>query len=94
MRSRIERRLRKVSTRLSAAREDLRITNEQLALFAEIEDDARIRSIVSESPMDVHDHAELRGDLASLSRRRTELVDEIATLERRQDELLDEWSAG
>lgn len=83
-----------MSTRLSAAREDLRITNEQLAVFAEIEDDARIRSIVSESPFDVHDHAEVRGDLTSLTRRRSELVAEIEALERRQDELLDEWSAG
>lgn len=94
MRSRTERRLRKVSARLTAAREDLRVTEEQLAVFAEIEDDARIRSIVSESPLDVHDHAEVRGDLASLTNRRSELVGEIEALERRQDELLDEWSAG
>lgn len=90
VRSRTERRLRRLSTKLAAAREDLRITEEQLVVLAEMEDDARIRSIVSESPMDVHDHVELSGDLSSLSRRRSQLIDEIGELERRQDELLDQ----
>lgn len=89
----IERKLKRVSARLASAREDLRITQEHIRHFAEIADDTHVRSLVSESPLDVHEHAEARGDLAGLVRRRDELVAEIARLERRQDELLDAWNA-
>ncbi|MCB1256528.1 MAG: hypothetical protein KDB26_05445 [Microthrixaceae bacterium] len=93
MRYLIERKLKRVSTQLASAREDLRVTAEHIVHFAEIEDDTRLRSIVSDSPLEAHEYAEARGDLAGLIRRRDELVAEIARLERRQDELLDEWNA-
>lgn len=93
MRYLIERKLKRVSTQLASAREDLRVTVEHIVHFAEIEDDTRLRSIVSDSPLEAHEYAEARGDLAGLIRRRDELVAEIARLERRQDELLDEWNA-
>lgn len=92
MRFLIERRLKRLSARLVAAREDLRVTREHIAHFADVEDDTRLRAIVSDSPLEAHEHAEARGDLAGLVRRRDDLVAEIATLERRQDELLDEWN--
>lgn len=93
MRYLTERKLKRVSTQLASAREDLRVTSEHIVHFAEIEDDTRLRSIVSDSPLEAHEYAEARGDLAGLMRRRDELVAEIARLERRQDELLDEWNA-
>ncbi len=88
-----ERRLKRVSARLTAAREDLRLTDEHLVHFADIEDDTRIRSIVSDSPMQAQDHAEANSDMVTLARHRHGLVEEITRLERRQDELLDEWNS-
>ncbi len=88
----IERRLKRTSSQLSSAKEDLRVTVEHIAHFAEIEDDTRLRSIVSDSPLEAHEYAEARGDLAGLVRRRDELLAEISRLERLQDELLDQWN--
>ena len=54
-RSVVERRLVEVNRRLKQAREELVVLDQQLAALAEEADDARVRALVSESPMAQHE---------------------------------------
>jgi hypothetical protein len=89
----VERRLRLVTRRLGALREELAIADEQLAHFADLTDDSRIRSLVSETPVADEDHRQAERTSAAMGRHRAELVERIARLEAEQDELLDRFSA-
>lgn len=89
----IERRLRNVGRRLASLREELRIAEEQAQHFAEVSDDTRIRSLVSETPLAEQDHREAERTTAAMQRHRTDLQAEITRLEVEQDELLDRLSA-
>lgn len=90
----VERRLRDVGTRLKRLREELVVTDEQLLQLADEADDARIRSLVSETPSSTRDHSEAAGHADAMRRHRMAVVDEIARLEQAQDELLDRFQAG
>lgn len=89
----LERRLRTVGRRLATLREELRIAEEQLAHFAEVSDDTRIRSLVSETPLADQDHRDAERTAAAMGRHRGELIEEIVRLEAEQDELLDRLNA-
>ena len=89
-RSLIERRLIDVSERLKLLRADLLVQDEQVAHFVEEADDARLRSLVSETPLAEHDHREAARHAAAMTRGRDEVVTEIARLELLQDDLLDQ----
>jgi hypothetical protein len=93
-RSLVERRLAEVSDRLRALREELRIIDEQLIHLGDDADDARLRALVSETPLADRDHRDARRHADAMSGRRAEVVDAIATLEARSDELLDRLMAG
>lgn len=88
-RSLIERRLVDVSGRLKQLRADLLVQDEQLAHFVEEADDARLRSLVSETPLAEHEHREAVRHADAMQRGRAELAAEIQRLEAVQDELLD-----
>lgn len=88
-RSVLERKLAQVSARLKELREELTVTDEQLAFFAEAADDARLRSLVSETPLADHEHAEAQKHADAMARHRADVVASIAELERKQDDLLD-----
>ncbi len=85
----VERRLRMVGRRLGSLRQELAIADEQLAHFADISDDSRIRSLVSETPLADHEHREAERTTAAMARHRADLVEQITRLEREQDDLLD-----
>ena len=88
-RSVIERRLFEVAERLRTLREELAVADEQLAVLADAADDARIRALVSETPIAGREHAEAQRHADAMARHRADVVDELASLERTQDELLD-----
>lgn len=88
-RSVIERRLSDVAARLRELRHDLVVADEQLAVLDDMADDARLRSLVSETPLAGQDHRTTQRHADAMRRHRSELADEIASLERLQDELLD-----
>ena len=92
-RSLIERRLVDVTERLKQLRTDLSVHDEQVAHFAEEADDARLRSLVSETPLAEHEHREAARHAAAIQRGRSDLVEEITRLESTQDELLDQLQA-
>lgn len=89
-RSLIERRLTDVSDRLKQLRVDLGVADEQLLHFAQEADDARLRSLVSETPLAEREHRDAARHAAAIERSRTEVAQEIARLEGLQDELLDQ----
>lgn len=92
-RARIERRLIDNGDRLKVLRNDLQVADEQLAHFAHEADDARIRSLVSETPLADKDHRAAARHAEAMAKHRASVVAEITELERLQDVLLDELSA-
>lgn len=88
-RSLLERRLSEIAARLGQLRHDLAVADEQLAVLDDIADDARLRSLVSETPLAGQDQRETQRHADAMRRHRSELQDEITELERTQDELLD-----
>jgi hypothetical protein len=85
----VERRLSQVSGRLQQLRTELEVSGEQLAHLADAADDARLRALVSETPVADVDHRQAARHADAMRRHRAAVLDEIAKLERDQDELLD-----
>ena len=92
-RASIERRLRSVSEELKAAREDLAVTEEQLLQLADEEEDARLRALVSETPLAEKEHRKASRHADRLRKHRDRLATRIQALDREQDDLLDRFSA-
>jgi hypothetical protein len=85
----IERRLFETSERLREARRELEVADEQLASLAGTADEARLRSLVSETPLAEQEHREAARHAEAMNRHRSAVVAEIDRLERSQDDLLD-----
>jgi hypothetical protein len=85
----IERRLRDVSDRLKAASRDVAVAEEQLAHLVEEADEARLRALVSETPLAQQEHREAERHAEAMRRHHAELVAEVRQLELAQDDLLD-----
>lgn len=88
-RSLVERRLVEVNSRLKRLREELSVVDEQLSALAEAADEARIRYLVSETPLADRELREARRHADAMARSRETVVESIAELERALDELLD-----
>ena len=91
-RTRIERRLADVGKRLATLRGQLAVAEQALLQVNYEADDARLRALVSETPIASKEHQEVRRQSEVLRRNRDALVAEIAKLEARQDELLDDFN--
>lgn len=89
----VERRLRQVADRLRQLREELGVTDEQLVHLADAADDARLRALVSETPVAGEDHRQASRHAEAMKRHRAHVAEEIDRLERSQDELLDQFVA-
>jgi len=88
-RAMVERRLVDVAAQLKALRRDLSVSDEQLMQLADEADDARIRSLVSETPLAEREHREASRHAEAMGRHRADVVADITRLEGLQDELLD-----
>jgi hypothetical protein len=84
----VERKLTEVHARLVKARQELAILEEQLLVFTETAEDARLRSLVSETPLADHEWHEARRHEEAMLRGRDHVRQQVAELERAQDELL------
>lgn len=82
--------MRDVHARLVKTRQELAVLDEQFMHLADAADDARLRSLVSETPMAAHDFSDAQRHVDAAERARLVLRDTIRTLESRQDELLDQ----
>jgi flagellar biosynthesis chaperone FliJ len=85
----LERRLIEVATQLKELRRELSVTDEQLTQLADEADDARLRSLVSETPIAEREHREAARHAEAMGRHRTDVVTSIERLEQQQDDLLD-----
>ena len=92
-RSLLERRLTEVAERLKQLRSELVVTDEQLNALADAADDARLRALVSETPLADQEHHEAQKHADAMQRHRSDVASTIDQLERRQDELLDRLTA-
>ncbi|HAY67495.1 MAG: hypothetical protein KC481_22470 [Acidimicrobiaceae bacterium] len=92
VRSRIERQLADVGKRLKALRTDLAVAEQALMQVDYEAGEARLRSLVSETPVAQKEHEQARRQVDVNRRNRDELQAEIARLEARQDELLDAFN--
>lgn len=82
-------RLAALSNEIAEARTALRILDEQLAFLAEVDEDARIRALVSETPLADREAREAREDLERLRRSRDEAAARVEALRVEQDRLLE-----
>ncbi len=92
-RAQIERKLRNVSEQLRSLHDDLAVTEEQLIQFADEADDARLRALVSETPLAEKEHRKASRHAERLRTHRDRLATRIAALDDEQDALLDRLSA-
>lgn len=90
--SRIERQLADVGKQLKALRSDLGVAEQALMQVDYEADDARLRSLVSETPLAQKEHEEARRQVDVNRRNRDGLHAEVVRLEVRQDELLDAFN--
>ena len=88
-RSLLERRLIDVADRLKRLRAELSVAEEQCAFLTAEADDARLRSLVSETPLAEAEAHEMQRHADAQARQRDTLRRSIAELERDQDALLD-----
>ena len=70
------------------ARQELAVLDEQLLVLNDAADDARIRSLVSETPLAGHEYSDAQRHADAVTRARAALIVDIGELERKQDELL------
>ncbi len=89
----LERRLIDVSDRLKRLRAELAVADEQCTVLVGEAEDARLRSLVSETPLAEAEAHEMRRHADAQSRQRDALRRSIEELERDQDALLDRMTS-
>ncbi len=83
-----------MSKRLRRAREELAVADEQLSVLSEAADEARIRSLVSETPLAARQSQEAERNAEAMQGARDSLVSQVKRLEAEIDELLDKLVPG
>ena len=91
MAPKVQRRLEDLQRRLMAARESLSVLEEQVRVWDDALDDARIRSLVSETPLQQQEYNELSRHVAAANAEMKRRTQEVRALMRERDELLREW---
>jgi len=89
----LHRRLVDVSERLKRLRSELAVTEEQVAFLDEEAEEARLRALVSETPLADAEARDARQQADVMTRYRDSLLVQISRLQREQDDLLDRMSA-
>jgi hypothetical protein len=87
-----KRHLEDLQRRLSAARESQRILEEQVTVWNDALDDARIRALVSETPIQTHDYNDLSRHVVAANAELQRRSSEVRSLIVERDELLREWN--
>jgi chromosome segregation ATPase len=88
----IKRRLEDVQRQLAQARESLAVLEEQVAVWNDALDDARIRALVSETPLQSKEYEELSRHVMVANAEMQRRADEVRELKTQRDELLREWT--
>jgi hypothetical protein len=85
----LERKLAHTSQRLKEMRAELQVADEQLAAFVDAADEARLRALVSETPLADREHVDAQKHADAMARHRATVIAAIEELQRAQDDLLD-----
>jgi len=85
----IEKRLRRNSENLKQLQIELTLLNEQLDALSDDANDKEMRSLVSETPLALHEYRDAQKHVEALLENRNFLLRAIAEQTRNQDELLD-----
>lgn len=85
-----KRHLEDVQRRLMGARESLRVLEEQVTVWNEALDDARIRSLVSETPLVTAEYNELSKHVVAANAEMIRRSNEVQSLTAERDRLLRE----
>jgi uncharacterized coiled-coil protein SlyX len=88
----LERHLEDVQRRLVTARESLRVLEEQVMVWNDALDDARIRSLVSETPLQAHEYSELSRHVTAARAEMQRRAAEVRALTAERDDLLRDWT--
>jgi uncharacterized protein YbcC (UPF0753/DUF2309 family) len=89
----IERRLFDLAQRLRSARDEMAVIDEQLEALSEAAEEARVRSLVSETPLAHREHTEAQRHADAMSRTRRKVQGSIDEMRASQDQLLDRLMA-
>lgn len=74
---------------MGSARRDLEIAREQLAFQNDVADEARVRMLVSGTPLSEREYRQARDDLERLRRHYEECLEEVEELTAEQGRLLE-----
>ena len=85
----LERRLRSLEARLARARDELAVLDEQEHVFAEMAEEARVRSLVEESPVASHELAGAQRHADAVAKSRDVIRDQVSQLEQAREEMLE-----
>ena len=85
----LERRLGEITRRIKEEKEELLIAEEQLSMLLNDADDARIRSLVSETAISDHERRDSARQAENMGNYCRKIKNEINRLENLQDEMLD-----
>jgi vacuolar-type H+-ATPase subunit B/Vma2 len=88
----LKRRLEDVQRQLAQARESLAVLEEQVAVWNDALDDARIRALVSETPLQSKEYDELSRHVMVANTEMQRRANEVRELKIQRDELLREWT--
>jgi hypothetical protein len=81
-----------VQRQIAAAREEVRVLDEQLVVWTEAFEEARLRALMSETPQADHELADVRRHYDVAVKERERRQGEIAQMVQERDRLLREWS--
>lgn len=82
-------RLRALSAEIAALQTEIQILEEQIAFQSDVSEDARLRALVSETPLADREAQLASGDLARLGRSRDDAQRGLNDLRAEQDRLLE-----
>ena len=85
----VHERLAVLSNEIAEAQTNLRILDEQLAFVEQVAEDARIRALVSETPLADREYREAREDLERMRRSHADAGEQLQQLGDEQDRLLE-----
>lgn len=85
----IERQLSGIADRLSRARRELAVAEEQLPFLTEVAEEARVQMLVAETPLAGREYREAAEDLGRLLKHHRTLRGVVGELTQEQDRLLE-----
>lgn len=85
----LQKSLAQLGDRITKARADLRIVEEQILFQMDVVEETKTRMLVAETPLADREHRIANDDYQRMQKERERVIAEIAELQKEQDRLLD-----